>query len=162
MIRDGVLADAERIAQIYNYFIHNTVASFEEESVSVETMTQRMAEIMQTYPWLVYEDGGEIVGYAYASAWKARTAYRHSVEGSIYLDVTKVRKGIGTQLCEALLTRLKKMSVHCVIGGVALPNPASVGLLEKMGFEKVAHFKEVGWKQGKWVDVAYWEKVIGE
>lgn len=160
MIRDCVIDDAVRIAEIYNYFIANTVISFEEEDVTAEVMAQRMTDVTQKYPWLVYEDQGEIVGYAYASPWKTRAAYRHSVEGSIYLDIQRVGKGIGTQLCEALIQRLKEMSVHCLIGGVALPNPASVGLLEKMGFEKVAHFKEVGRKQGKWVDVAYWQRII--
>lgn len=162
MIRDCVLEDAPQIAAIYNYYIQNTVASFEEEDVSAEDMAQRIKNIMATHPWLVYEIEGRVIGYVYASPWKARSAYKHSVECSMYLDQTQVRKGIGTQLYMAMVERLKEMDVHCIIGGVALPNPASCGLLEKFGFEKVAHFKEVGMKLGKWVDVAYWQQIIRE
>lgn len=162
MFREGTVEDAAQIAAIYNYYIQNTVASFEEEDVTAADMAQRMRTIIDTYPWLVYEVGGEVIGYVYASPWKARSAYKHSVECSMYLDQTQVRKGIGTALYLAIMERLKEMKVHCIIGGVALPNDASVGLLEKFGFEKVAHFKEVGMKLGKWVDVAYWQQIIPE
>jgi L-amino acid N-acyltransferase YncA len=162
MIREGAVEDAAEIAAIYNYYIQNTVASFEEEDVTAEDMAQRMRTIIDTHPWLVYEEGGEVIGYVYARPWKARSAYKHSVECSMYLDQTQVRKGIGTKLYLAMVARLKEMKVHCIIGGVALPNPASCGLLEKFGFEKVAHFKEVGMKLGQWVDVAYWQQIIQE
>lgn len=162
MIRDCVAEDAVRIAEIYNYYVQNTVISFEEEPITAEMMLERMTKITQSLPWLVYEDEGVVIGYGYASPWKERAAYRHSVECSVYLDREKVRRGIGTELYHALVDRLKALSVHCIIGGVALPNDASVGLLEKFGFEKVAHFKEVGMKLGKWVDVAYWQQIIQE
>lgn len=160
MIRDCVAQDAVRIAEIYHYYVQNTVISFEEGPITAEMMSQRMANITQSLPWIVYEDEGVVIGYAYASPWKERAAYRHSVECSVYLDREQVRRGIGTELYHALVDRLKALSVHCIIGGVALPNDASCGLLEKFGFEKVAHFKEVGMKMGKWVDVAYWQQII--
>lgn len=160
MIRDCSIQDAPRITEIYNHYIQNTVISFEENPVTKEIILQRIIDITQSLPWIGYEDNGTLIGYAYASPWKSRAAYRHSVEASIYLDQDSVGKGIGTLLFQALIDRLKNLDIHCIIGGVALPNDASVALLEKSGFEKVAHFKEVGQKLNQWVDVAYWQLIV--
>jgi phosphinothricin acetyltransferase len=160
MLRECTEHDARRIADIYNYYVKNTIITFEEEPVMPATMLQRILDIMAVYPWLVYEEDGDIVGYAYADRWKSRCAYRHAVETSIYLDMTNRGQGIGTCLYSALLDSLKALSVHSIIGGIALPNTASVALHEKFGFEKVAHFKEVGWKFNAWVDVGYWELLL--
>ena len=108
-------------------------------------------------PWLVAEQTDQVIGYAYASKWKERCAYRYSVESTVYLDPSFTGQGIGTKLYEALLAILQRNSIHIVIGGIALPNPASVALHERLGFNKVAHFKEVGYKFNRWVDVGYWE-----
>jgi L-amino acid N-acyltransferase YncA len=160
MIRDCIPADANKIAAIYNHYVANTVVSFEEEPISPQTMAQRIDAITPNYPWLVYLEQEKILGYAYASAWKTRHAYRHSVETSIYMDIEGTGKGWGTRLYQALLQRLLELPVHSVIGGIALPNQASIRLHEKLGFEKVAHFKEVGRKLDRWVDVAYWELIL--
>lgn len=158
MIRNANSNDAENIAFIYNHYIDNTIITFEEDPVSAEDMKSRLAETVSSgLPWLVFEDGNSILGYAYASRWKGRCAYRFSVETTVYLSPSSTSKGIGTRLYKELLTRLKESSVHIAIGGVALPNPASVALHEKLGMEKVGEFKEVGFKFGAWVDVGYWQ-----
>jgi phosphinothricin acetyltransferase len=123
-------------------------------------MAGRIAEVTARLPWLVYEEHGNVTGYACATPWKARAAYRHSVEASIYLPPAATGKGIGTQLYKALIADLRERDVHCIIGGAALPNPASVALHERLGFQKVAEFREVGFKLGRWVNVAYWELML--
>ena len=161
MIRAATLDDAGPIAAIYNYFVENTVISFEEEAVSNTEMSGRIdALLTDGLPWLVLEHDGAVVGYAYATKWRARRAYRHAVESTVYVDHRCGRQGIGARLYEALLTELREKSLHSVIGGIALPNAASVALHEKFGFEKVAQFKEVGFKQERWVDVGYWELML--
>jgi L-amino acid N-acyltransferase YncA len=160
MIRDVQGHDAAAICSIYNYYIENSVTTFEEHPVSVPEMKKRIKEITKELPWLVFEEQGSVLGYAYASKWKSRCAYRYSAESTVYLSRMSIGRGIGTQLYEALIGRLRSLSFHSVIGGIALPNPASVALQEKRGFEKVAHFNEVGWKMSRWVDVGYWELII--
>jgi L-amino acid N-acyltransferase YncA len=160
MIRPATLTDAEAICGIYNYYVLNTHFNFEEETVSVDEMQHRIEKIIRKLPWLVYEQEGKLVGYAYASEWKSRCSYRYSVESSIYLKHGESGNGIGSKLYGALLGELEKLEVHAIIGGVAQPNDASIALHEKFGFEKVAHFKQVGFKFNKWIDVAYWEKLL--
>jgi L-amino acid N-acyltransferase YncA len=158
VIRAATAADAEAIARIYNHFIRATVVTFEEEPVTASDMAGRIAEVTAaSLPWLVAEQDGSVVGYARATKWKGRSAYRFSVETTIYLDPQHVGTGIGTNLYRLLLAQLQELGIHIVIGGVALPNTASVALHEKLGFRKVAHFSEVGFKFGKWIDVAYWQ-----
>jgi len=105
---------------------------------------------------------GTLVGYAYASKWHQRSAYRYCVESSVYLKHTERGCGYGTALYQELLRRITGNNCHVVIGGVALPNPASVRLHEKLGFTQAAHYREVGRKFGKWIDVAYWQKILPE
>ncbi len=161
MIRPAQPGDAEAIARIYNYYILNTVITFEEQPITAQDMAQRMLQITaENLPWLVAESAGGIAGYAYASRWKDRSAYRYSVESTVYLDAEARGMGYGSQLYGALLADLRQGEVHVVIGGIALPNEASVRLHEKLGFRKVAHFKEVGYKFVRWIDVGYWELSI--
>jgi phosphinothricin acetyltransferase len=108
-------------------------------------------------PWLLAEDAAGVAGYAYAGPWRVRAAYRHSVETSIYLAPRAAGRGIGRSLYAALLDALRERDVHAVIGGVSLPNAASVALHERMGFAQVARFEEVGFKFGRWIDVGYWQ-----
>lgn len=158
MIRGAVTADAEAISSIYNHYVLETIVTFEEQSVSASAMAERLAEAAAaSLPWLVAEQNGSVVGYARAAKWKERSAYRYSAETTIYLAPHCVGKRIGTGLYQYLLGQLKDLGLHTAIGGVALPNPASVALHEKLGFRKVAHFGEVGFKFGKWIDVAYWQ-----
>lgn len=157
-IRDANKTDAGALVTIYNRYILTTSISFEEAPVPEAEMAQRIADVQAAgLPWLVLEADGAVVGYAYATKWRVRHAYRFSVESSVYLDHEKPGKGYGTALYQALIARLRASDCHLVIGGIALPNPASVALHEKMGFEKVAHFKEVGYKFGRWIDVGYWQ-----
>jgi L-amino acid N-acyltransferase YncA len=160
MIRSATLDDAAAIAGIYNHYILNTCVTFEEEPVSADEMRTRIAGIMPTYPWLVYEQNGTVEGYAYVHQWHTRKSYRRSVETTIYLDANKLGNGRGTQLYAELLRQIREAGLHCAIGGVSLPNQGSVALHEKFGFTKVAHYKEVGWKFDTWIDVAYWQLML--
>jgi L-amino acid N-acyltransferase YncA len=157
MIRLAKSEDAEAIAKIYNHYIESTAITFEETSLSVDEMSSRMGGSKSDLPWFVYELDGTVVGYAYAGQWNQRAAYRHSCEVSIYLDHDAIGKGIGRRLYRHLIDDLRQRGIHVIIGGVALPNPASVALHESLGFEKVAHYREVGRKFGKWIDVGYWQ-----
>lgn len=160
MIRDISINDAKRIAEIYNYYIKSTVITFEEDVVTENEMIERIKTTSSNLPWIVYEENNEILGYAYAREWKSRCAYKYSVESTVYLHQNKHGKGLGTKLYQELLKRIRNNNVHAIIGGIALPNNASIALHEKLGFEKVAHFKEVGYKFEKWIDVGYWELVL--
>ena len=157
-IRPASPADAERICAIYNHYIATTTISFEEEPVPEADMARRIADVAAAnLPWLVLHEDDQLIGYAYATKWRVRAAYRYAVESSVYLDPDHAGKGAGTMLYEALLAELRRRDLHLVIGGIAQPNEASVRLHERLGFQKVAHFSEVGLKFGKWIDVGYWQ-----
>jgi L-amino acid N-acyltransferase YncA len=160
-IRAAAAGDAAAVARIYNHYIEHTTISFEEQPVPAAEMAERIAEVTSaSLPWLLAEEAGQVVGYACAGKWKGRCAYRHSVESSAYLDASFTGRGIGTRLYEALLAALRQRSIHVVIAGIALPNAASVALHERQGFAKVAHFREVGYKFGQWLDVGYWQRTL--
>jgi phosphinothricin acetyltransferase len=159
-IRSALAVDAERICEIYNHYVTNTIVTFEEQPVTADEMRARIAAVVPKLPWLVLERDGELAGYAYASTWKARIGYRFTTESSIYLAPECLGQGLGSPLYGALLEALRASGVHCVIGGAALPNPASVALHESLGFEQVAHFRQVGRKFGRWIAVAYWQRLF--
>jgi L-amino acid N-acyltransferase YncA len=157
-IRPATAVDAERICSIYNHYIATTTISFEEEPVTSNDISQRIADVTAAnLPYLVLVENDQLIGYAYATKWRVRAAYRHSVESSVYLDPDHAGKGAGTMLYEALLAELRQRGLHLVIAGIAQPNEASVRLHERLGFIKVAHFSEVGMKFGCWIDVGYWQ-----
>jgi L-amino acid N-acyltransferase YncA len=161
VIRPAETPDCDAIARIYNHYIHHTIITFEEQPISAAEIAARVEEIRAaSLPWLVTESEGQVLGYAYASKWKGRCAYRFSVESTVYLDPGATGRGLGRPLYEALLAELQDRRLHAVIGGIALPNPASVGLHEALGFAKVAHFPEVGYKLDRWIDVGYWQKIL--
>lgn len=160
MIRACSIEDAPRICEIYNHYVRETVITFEEAEVAPDEMERRIAGVISRLPWMVIESQRRVVGYAYAVPWKARAAYRHAVESSIYLAHDELGRGHGSQLYAALIEDLRVRGLHCVIGGAAMPNAASVRLHEKLGFSKVAEFKQVGFKFGRWIDVAYWERLL--
>lgn len=162
LIRPYEPKDAEKICGIYNYYISNTVITFEETPLTTSTMASRIAAYTQEYPWLVCEVDGEVVGYAYATKWKERAAYKNTVEVTIYLANGLARKGYGKALYAALLDKLKQLNCHVALGCIALPNESSEQLHEFFGFKKVAHFSEVGRKFGEWLDVGYWQKIINQ
>jgi L-amino acid N-acyltransferase YncA len=163
IIRKATTGDAVAIAAIYNYYVLQTSISFEEKAVSEQDIAQRIADVQEKeLPWLVCEADSVVLGYAYATPWRVRHAYRFSVETSVYLMRGKGGQGIGAQLYRALLARLAAGGYRLAIGGVALPNAASVALHEKMGYQKAAHFSDVGFKFGKWIDVGYWQCKLGD
>ena len=160
MIRKVNIKDAREILDIYNYYVSETIVTFDLDPQTVEVMEDKIRTNKDQFAWLVYEDNGKIIGYAYASQWKSKCAYNNCVESTIYLKPGVYGRGIGTQLYRKLLKELEKKGIHSVIGGISLPNVPSVALHEKLGFEKVAQFREVGYKFEKWIDVGYWEKII--
>lgn len=158
MIRPATNGDCEAIARIYNHYILNTVVTFEEQPITASDIAERLKLVAAaSLPWLVSERAGEIVGYAYAGKWNTRSAYRYSVECTVYLDPAATGRGLGSELYDALFPILRRNEKHVVIAGISLPNDASVALHEKFGLKKVAHFAEVGFKFDRWVDVGYWQ-----
>ena len=160
-VRPASPADAGAVAGIYNHYIADTVVTFEEEPVSAAEMVRRIADVQSVpLPWLVSEVDGGVVGYAYATKWRPRYGYRFSTEVSVYLAPGISGRGIGSALYSRLFDELRACGIHAVIGGIALPNDASVRLHEKFGFTQVAHFRETGTKFGRWIDVGYWELIL--
>lgn len=158
MIRSATAQDSEAIARIYNHYVAHTIVTFEEQPVSAGDVTRRVDEVRAAgLPWLVAEEDGRVLGYASAGRWKTRSAYRFTVEISVYLDPAATGRRMGTMLYEALFPQLREKKIHALIGGIALENPASVALHEKFGMRKVGHLREVGFKFGRWIDVGYWE-----
>jgi phosphinothricin acetyltransferase len=158
IIREAHTSDAEQIAEIYNYYIASTAISFEEAAVSVQEIARRIETTTTSgLPWIVALKEDQILGYAYASQWKARSAYRYSVESSVYLDHDATGNGVGRALYRELITQLRTRGFATVIGGIALPNPASIGLHESVGFKKVGEFTNVGIKFGEKRSVGYWQ-----
>ncbi len=160
MIRSAAPSDAAALTEIYNPFVLHTTITFEEEPLRDTEMAKRIAEGLARLPWLVEEVDGRIQGYAYASPWKARSAYRHTVESTVYVHPDAARRGVGERLYRALLDELRRSGIHTVIGLIALPNEASVALHEKLGFVKVAHLREVGRKFNRWIDVGHWQVML--
>lgn len=158
MIRPVQTADAQALADIYNHYILNSVVTFEVDVLSATELRRRIEAVACLgLPWLVAQENDQVVGYAYANLWRERSAYRFSVESTVYLQPQLTGSGWGTRLYSALFEQLRTLEVHAVIGGITLPNPASVALHEKMGMHKVAEFPEVGFKQDQWLDVGYWQ-----
>lgn len=162
MIRAATVADAPAICQIYNHFILHSTATFEEEAIGADEMARRIDAVLTRLPFLVAEIDGSVAGYAYATAWKPRSAYRHTVESSVYIAPGCSGMGLGTRLYQALLQALRERGVHAVLAGIVLPNEASVALHEAFGFAAVGRMREVGLKFGQWLDVGYWECLLAQ
>lgn len=160
MIRPASPLDAPAIADIYNPFIRDTTITFEQDPVSAAEMATRITKVTADFPWLVWEEEGAVIGYAYASTWRTRHAYRFAVETTIYLAPGQQGGGGGAMLYRALLTELRQRGFHSALGCLALPNDPSIRLHEKLGFQKVGHMTEAGWKFGAWVDVGFWELLL--
>jgi phosphinothricin acetyltransferase len=160
-IRPATDADADAIARIYNHYVEHTTITFEEVAVAPAEIARRIRDVQSaSLPWLVAERAGGVVGYAYAGKWHARSAYRFSVEVTVYVDVAQPRAGIGTRLYAEMFPLLQARGMHALMAGIALPNEPSVAIHERFGFTKAAHFKEVGFKLGRWVDVGYWQRML--
>ena len=160
MVREALETDIPAICGIYNHYILNTCVTFETEPVGHDEMKNRVTNYSTPIPWLVYEDEGEVVGYAYASQWKARPAYDKSAETTIYLRKDKCGAGIGKRLYAELLTSLAGAGYHIAVGGICVPNDASIRLHKSFGYEKVARFREIGRKFEQWLDVEYYQLAL--
>ena len=161
LIRAATVADAAPVAAVYNHYVRETTITFEEEDVPVPEIARRIREVgSASLPWLIAERDATVVGYAYATKWHSRSAYRFSAEITVYIGASHTRMGIGTRLYDHLLPALHQRGIRAVMAGIALPNESSVILHEKFGLAKVAHFKEVGFKFDRWVDVGYWQRTL--
>ena len=146
LIREAVADDAVALCAIYNHYIAHTAVSFELDPVGVDDMRARLQDVLtQRLPWIVAEQGGLVVGYAYATRWRARAAYRESVESSVYLAPEATGRGLGRALYDVLLPELRGSGLHAVIGGITLPNAASVALHEALGFTHVGTAPARAW-----------------
>lgn len=157
MIRQISATDVAEILPIYNFHVENTIVTFDLIPLSVQQYAEKVLRIAKEYPFLVFEDNNEIVGYAYASTWRPKPAYKQTVESTVYVKNNTQGKQIGTKLYTELLKQLKEKNYKVVIGGISLPNETSIKFHEKFGFEKVGHFSKVGKKFDQWVDVAFWQ-----
>jgi L-amino acid N-acyltransferase YncA len=155
-IRTAAATDADAIQRIYAPIVLNTAISFEETPPSITEIAHRITKTLQTYPYLVAEEQGEIKGYAYASQHRARPAYRWAVDVTVYIAESVRRQGVGRELYGTLLSILEKQGFHSAYAGIAQPNEGSVGLHESLGFTQIGMYPEVGFKLGKWHDVGYW------
>jgi len=159
-IRPAVPDDARAICGIYNGYVLGTTITFEARVVPVPEMAARITTVSGRYPWLVADSEAGVLAYAYASEWRARAAYGHAAESTIYVREDATGSGIGYPLYLELLERLRGLDFHAVVGCIALPNPGSVAFHERCGFRKVGHFPEVGRKFERWVDVGFWQRLL--
>lgn len=161
-IRFATHMDAKRVLEIYAPFVESSPVSFETVVPTLGEFKKRMAQIQSTYPWLVGEADGQIMGYAYASPHRGRRAYCWSAEVTVYVDSIYKRKGVGRKLYEKLFELLRLQGCHLVLGGITLPNEASEGLHKNLGFSLVGVYKKIGFKLGKWHDVAWYQRQLLE
>ena len=160
MIRDASEQDSVACAAIYAPYVTDTAITFELHPPSADEMAQRIAAAQRTHAWLVLEDDGRVVGYAYGAPYKARPAYRWACEVSVYLELGRRRTGGGRALYSALADELAARGYRTLVAGMTLPNDASVGLHRAMGFEPVGTYRHVGWKHGRWHDVAWTQRML--
>ena len=157
-IRPAVQEDAPAVVGIYTPYVEHTAISFEAVAPTPDEMAARIEKCRSGWQWLVAEMDGAVVGYAYGSLHRERAAYRWSVEVSAYVDRGHHRKGIGRALYSALLPDLAERGFCNAFAGVTLPNDPSVKLHTSMGFEPIGTFRSIGWKFGRWHDVAWFQR----
>jgi phosphinothricin acetyltransferase len=162
LVRDATVDDAAACARIYEPYVRDTVVSFELEPPTAAEVAGRITAALARHAWLVLEDDGRVVGYAYGSTFNARAAYDWTTSVSVYIEPGRRRTGAGRALYTALLDRLAARGYRTALAGIALPNDASVGLHTAMGFELVGTYRRVGWKLGRWNDVARYQRPLGD
>jgi len=160
LIRLATDADAAAIAAIYGPVVEGTAISFETEPPDATEISTRIRNTLMAYPWLVFERNGDVIGYAYASRHRARAAYQWSVDTSAYVDEKFRRRGVGHALYLSLLAVLEAQGFVNAYAGIALPNPASVALHERVGFTPLGVYRGVGYKLGAWRDVGWWQRPL--
>lgn len=153
-------SDARAIAEIYNHYVAHTTVSFETHELSVDEMEERILAIAAQYPYIVACDGDCVLGYCYAHSWKERAAYSLTAETSIYLADSAKGRGIGRLLMDELVGLCRQSGIHSLIACVTAENASSCAFHEHIGFEKVSHFREVGRKFGRYLDVIDYELVL--
>lgn len=161
-IRMATEDDAGQVHAIYAPIVRETSISFELEIPAIEEIRRRIVSTLERLPWMVFEDGGKIRGYAYAAPHRERAAYQWSVDVSVYVEDRSRRSGVGRALYTSLLEVLRLQGFFNAYAGVTLPNPASVRLHESLGFEPVGIYRLVGWKLGSWHDVGWWQLRLRE
>ena len=158
-LRFAAPGDVSALLSIYERYI-STPITFEYTLPSLEEFAQRVASVQAFYPYLVAEENGELLGYAYAHQIAERAAYRWGAELSIYLRPDAVRRGLGKRLYQSLIALLRLQGVRTVYGLVASPNPASEGLHRSLGFHRMGVQRNAGYKNGRWVDLIWFEQSI--
>lgn len=162
VIRPAKKGDLEAMLAIYAPYVTDTAVTFEYEIPSKDEFAHRLEKVTAFYPWLVCEEEGKVIGYAYAATFHERKAFQWDAELSIYLGEEAHRKGIGRSLYEALFQILKEQGIYTLYAHITYPNDSSVAFHEAMGFEKMAHFKKTGYKLGRWRDTIFMQKQLGE
>jgi L-amino acid N-acyltransferase YncA len=155
-LRIASLDDAASVAAIYAPYVRDTVVSFELEAPTIDEMRERIEGVLERHLWLLACRGADVVGYAYASPHRTRAAYQWSVDVAVYLEATSHRRGIARRLYTALMALLARQGYVNAYAGITVPNPASVGFHEAMGFAPVGVYRQVGYKHGAWRDVGWW------
>ncbi|RYG55368.1 MAG: N-acetyltransferase family protein [Alphaproteobacteria bacterium] len=159
-VRQIVIGDAPSVQAIYAPYVTDTTVSFEEVPPDIMEVERRIAAILPRYPYLVAEEDGRVVGYAYASEHRTRAAYRTSVDVTVYVAPGAQRSGVARRLYSHLLPAAASLGYHAAFAGIALPNQASVGLHEAMGFDPIGIYREVGRKFDAWHDVGWWQRLL--
>lgn len=159
-IRLATPDDARQCLDIYRHYAENTAFSFEENAPTLQQMAQRIAEITRVYPWLVYLQDQAVLGYAYASQFRPRPAYRWSAEVTIYLDDRAKRLDIARQLYQQLFSVLIRLGYYNALAVITEPNPESERFHLKLGFRKIGTFESVGYKLNHWSDIGWWQKQL--
>ena len=161
-VRDAGAPDAAACAAVYAPYVRDTAISFELEAPDAAEMGRRIEAASASHAWLVLEDGGDVIGYAYGARLHSRPAYRWSCEVSVYVEMGRRRTGAGRALYEALFERLAARGFRNVIAGLTVPNEASAGLHRAMGFRHIGTYRNIGYKLGRWHDVAYFQREISD
>ncbi|MFL1012771.1 GNAT family N-acetyltransferase [Flavisericum labens] len=157
MIRPLHSNDVRALLEIYNYYVKHSVVTFDDKPLSLKIFEEKINHVLAEYPVLVFEDNNEILGYAYGSKFRPKPAYKNTVETTVYVKHNAHRKQIGSKLYAELLQLLKQQKFHVALGVLTLPNHASIKLHQRFNFTQVAHFNEVGYKFGKWLDVGVFQ-----
>lgn len=160
VIRPVLASDFAAIAELTNHWIKNTVVHFGIDPVTPDELRQAWAKHCSTHPYLVLEVNGAFAGYAKAGVWRERAAYQWSAETGIYLHMHLHGKGHGKALYSRLLADMRTAGFHSALGGITLPNPASVRLHESLGFRKVAEIPEAGYKFAAWHSIGFWQLML--
>ena len=160
MIREVTPEDAAALAAVYNPFVTGTAITFETQPVSAAEMRRRIEELSPRYPYYVYEDGGEVLGYCYLHPWKPRAAYSRTWEVTIYLSSAAQGRGVGSEMLRRLIAAARERGVIALIACITQGNEHSIGFHKHLGFKQVSLFEKVGYKFGRMLDVVDLELVL--